>query len=377
MNLNRIVNAFGTVDSVPFAPRAKLIAPALGAAAITAGGNVLSNVLGGIFNSNANKQNIALQRETNAQNYKMFKEQQQFNIDMWNKQNEYNTPQAQVQRLLAAGINPQAFFGSGQANVAGQIQSPNAPTAQAPHVNPFQPDLNTGDAVNAYYQSQLMTAQKRKINAETQHTELANQFDYESLADRLKSLREMAKRDDYLGQIARTQLSYEQDSYYWRLKSLRNDISLQYDQMNQNKENIMAARLQNDLHKIQIAYAPKLNDAQLKQYYTSVAQINAQIGLINANRMLTDAQRINEIEKKTGIIIENGMKGLDYNLQKAVQKYVIQDYENNSQLLQNDVRDYEANWWNNTIKGYIPFASGAAVGLSTQFKPRPVRIKGF
>ena len=35
---------------------------------------------------------------------------QYFNVDMWNKSNEYNSPQNQVKLLLAAGINPAAYF---------------------------------------------------------------------------------------------------------------------------------------------------------------------------------------------------------------------------------------------------------------------------
>ena len=64
-----------------------------------------------------------------------------------------------------------------------------------------------------------------------------------------------------------------------------------------NNERIYAARLQNGLYEVQLAYAPKLNDAQLKQYYATVNQLNALLGLINANRLLTDEERKHEIEK--------------------------------------------------------------------------------
>lgn len=305
----------------PFAPRSKM--NPLGEAAISALGGVASSLLGGIFNSSANSKNVAMQRETNAQNYQIFKENQAWNEDMWNKQNEYNLPEKQVQRLLAAGINPSAVFGSGSATPAGAVGSVSTPTMQAPRVNPYQPNFNVGDAVNAYQQSQILTAQKRKMNAETAHTELVSEFERKSMIDRLNSLHHLAKRDDYIGQIAKTQLEYEQAALYWRVKSAKNDVMLQQDEMRLNSEKLYAARLQNGLYEVQLAYAPKLNEAQLKQYYATVNQLNASIGLINANKLLTDEQKKHEIEKRTSTIIDNGLKGFDFEIKKQVKNYVI------------------------------------------------------
>lgn len=343
MNLNRIVNALGTVDSVPFAPRCKLVtadptvsdtttpAPkkksvgsAIGSALLTGLGNVASNLLGGIFQSNSNKENIAMQRETNALNYKMFKEQQAFNVDMWNKQNEYNTPQAQVDRLLAAGINPQAFFGAGQANTAGQINSPTAPTMQAARVNPYSPDLKVGDAVNAYYQSQLMNAQKKNINADTQHTEMVTLYEQKSMADRLKYLQKQAQREDWLGQLAKTQLKYEETSLNNRLLQLQNDVFMQNQQMDLNAENIIQARLQNDLYRLQVVYQPKMNDALLKQYYATTQKAFAEAKLALSNATLSEKEAELVAKKIVGQVIDNGLKSYDYNLKEQTIDTIVQ-----------------------------------------------------
>lgn len=52
-----------------------------------------------------------------AQNYKYSKKlmelQYQQNLDLWNKQNAYNAPSAQMQRLQAAGLNPNLVYGNG------------------------------------------------------------------------------------------------------------------------------------------------------------------------------------------------------------------------------------------------------------------------
>lgn len=48
----------------------------------------------------------------------------QFNLDVWNMQNEYNTPQAQMQRYLDAGLNPNLIYG--QSNMSGDVKSATA-----------------------------------------------------------------------------------------------------------------------------------------------------------------------------------------------------------------------------------------------------------
>ena len=74
----------------------------IGAAMITAGGSLLSNLLG--FGSQA---------ATNKAQMQLAEYQYEKNLEMWNRQNEYNLPSAQRQRLLDAGLNPALMYGSG------------------------------------------------------------------------------------------------------------------------------------------------------------------------------------------------------------------------------------------------------------------------
>ena len=50
---------------------------------------------------------------------------QQWNLEMWNKENEYNDPRAQMERMVAAGINPNAVASgiAGNGSMAGSIAS--------------------------------------------------------------------------------------------------------------------------------------------------------------------------------------------------------------------------------------------------------------
>ena len=357
-------NVMGTIDSCPYAPRSKQDLLGIGSI-ISGGASVLGNLLGFGSSQSANETNLQIARETNAQNYKMFQEQQAFNEQMWNKQNEYNLPANVAKRLLEAGINPSAVFGSGSVTPAGQLTSPNANPMQAAHVSPYSFDLTgVGQAVNSYFQNQLVNAEKKRTNAETAHTEFLTMEGNKKLLPTLEFLENQSKKEGVLGDIARSQLRYAQDSYFWKLKQLRNEVRAQDDQSRFMAEKTYEQRLQNGLMEVQLAYAPKLNEAQLRQYYATVSQLKAQIGLINSNRMLTDEQRKHEIEKKTGQIIQNGLSGLSFELRKATQDYVEQQTIYETKQLINEVEDYNSSWWNRTIQGYIPFASGSATAAT-------------
>ena len=68
-------------------------------------GNVASTILQGQYNSRIAGENYAYSRDLAAL-------QNQYNIDMWNMNNEYNSPKNQLQRLIAAGLNPNLAYGT-------------------------------------------------------------------------------------------------------------------------------------------------------------------------------------------------------------------------------------------------------------------------
>lgn len=98
-------------------------------------------------------------------NYQLQKRQNQKayeqNMEMWNKQNLYNNPTQQMERLKAAGLNPNLVYGNGATTTAGQ----------GPTKLPAQPNINTGlDALSKlgqYQNIQLTKAQTDNVQAET------------------------------------------------------------------------------------------------------------------------------------------------------------------------------------------------------------------
>ena len=323
----------------PFAPNMKCN-PALAAAApalIEAGGSALSSLLGGIFGSasqsSANKTNLEIARmnqqairETNNMNYNIHQSDIAQQERMWKLQNEYNDPSAVVQRLQRAGVNPAFLGGQGLSSPASSMSVPSGAPMQAPTLDyqqqPYDISGAFQGAVNAFTQSRLASAAINKNEAETHGIQLDNEEKQKGMQDRLEYLSKMAKEKGYLGELAKTQLDFELKSFNIRQAMLGADYTMQLKQINNAQEQFNQARLQNELYKVQLAYAPKLNEAQLKQYYETVNQIKAQIGLINANKLLTDAERERQIVQKTGDIIDNGMKGLSYEIQNATKDYI-------------------------------------------------------
>lgn len=83
----------------------------------------------------ANK-NLQSVQDTNAQNYKIWQEQKDYDYTKWKEELAYNTPQAQRERLEAAGINPQLAMnnlttGEATSNAGGQTP----PTMEAPQID--------------------------------------------------------------------------------------------------------------------------------------------------------------------------------------------------------------------------------------------------
>ena len=317
-------DVMGTIDSCPYVPRGKCIDPVTGAALISGGASLLGDILGFGSSQSANQMNLEIAKMNNEHQYKMFQEQMAYNTDMWNKQNEYNLPSNVAQRLKDAGINPSAVFGSGSATPAGELTAPNLPALQQAHVSPYSFDLTgVGQAVNSYFQNQLVNAEKKRTQAETAHTEFLTMEGNKKLLPTLEFLENQAKKEGVLGDIARSQLRYAQDSYFWNLKQLRNEVRAQDDQTRFMAEKTYEQRLQNGLMEVQLAYAPRMSEANLRQYYLTNKQIMASTGLILANQTLTRQEALHEAEKRIGTIIDNGMKGLDFKLKEETKRYTI------------------------------------------------------
>lgn len=162
-------------------------------------GGVPGAVVGGVIGAGASLVGDAVNYFTNKSNNNQ-------QIKLWNMNNAYNTPAAQMQRLRAAGLNPNLVYGSG--SVVGNSSS-GAPTVQRPDVG-----SGIGQAGNIVSQMyQLIQAQMNiiKTQADTKNVEAntdntvantqgqvySNQFAANSFDDRLMQVRNDAQGSFY------------------------------------------------------------------------------------------------------------------------------------------------------------------------------------
>lgn len=119
--------------------------------------------------------------------------QQQYNKELWDYQNAYNTPQAQMERLKAAGLNPHLIYGSGSAGAgnAGAIAPTEVPVRQATRAE--IPDLAMRRLIVRQMDAQY-AATRQNIEAVKARTALT---DVEMALKNLKVMQESARSKNY------------------------------------------------------------------------------------------------------------------------------------------------------------------------------------
>ena len=375
------------VSSVP----QKRIAPAVGAALI-GGGVALANGIGSLVsqadtnktNEWIAKQNAQSQRETNEMNYRiaqegnrwnqtMMREQNEFNERMYERQLYENSPQRQVELLKAAGLNPASQFGN--VTPAGQLSSADAKSYEraqmvAPQLNYRKEPLDfsgvgnsVGSAINTYMQTKMLNANVKNTEATTQNINVQTEKERKSMQSYLNFLEAQSKKEGIQGEIARRELSFFNDSYQARLDLLHGDGMIQRKNLIMLDKQIEGVALDNTLKEIQNAFQNQLNEKQLQQMDATLSQIHAQIGLINANKLLTDEQRLHEIEKKVGQTIENGLKGIDFKIKEETKDYVMNDVKNRSYILGKEAKNWVSGERLRRLTSIIPFTSQTSKAL--------------
>lgn len=188
--------------------------------------DMLSNALGLLGTGG----NIASTLLSNEANKSLLRERNQMAIDQWKRENEYNLPKNQVERLLAAGLNPALMYENG----ASGLVSATSPDFEAAHFLAPQVDP-------------LTMANIAKLNAETKSIEDANSRENEKQPLTLESLQadidsiyqsiEESESRMHLN-VALSEKAYKEadnlyqeylylrDTMEFRIKSAFNDMSL-------------------------------------------------------------------------------------------------------------------------------------------------------
>lgn len=295
--------------------------PAIAAALIAGGASVGSNIIGGIFNRNAqrsaNRTNLAIARETNAQNYQIFREQNEFNKEQLNNYLQYNTPAAQRARFEDAGINPYMALGNMQnGNAQSALTSANSAPMQATQVQPENGMANgiQGALLNA---ATVMSAvsDARLKNAEADKRNLENGVFAQDFANRMAEIRSRIGLND----SSRDKNKSEQNIYDFDFK-FKNDTlanAMKLSDISVQQGDALLNRTLAETTKIQVETDVMNWDLGLKKKYdeqlikTNLANAIADYfvklqGIKESNnRMRNDNIRTNNDTRRVGIEQQN------------------------------------------------------------------------
>lgn len=163
-------------------------------------GGVASTALSGAIGMGSDALNYKEQKKLAKDQYyydlDKMNRQNAFNLEMWNRNNLYNTPEAQMSRLKAAGLNPNMIYNNGSASTGNSSSPPEMVAAgrQVPNFRGFGLDrLSTLGSIMANVLD-LQQKQAGIENMEETNRQLALQNDLLSQDKDLKSQDLIIKR---------------------------------------------------------------------------------------------------------------------------------------------------------------------------------------
>ena len=301
-------------------------------ATVSAGGNIVNDVVGQIFAKRNIKNQLAANKE-------LGRYTNQMNIENWNRQNEYNTPKAQMQRYKDAGLNPNLIYGQGNPGNASGIHDYSQPQTDVSLPTPKAP-LNTIEQ----YQN------LRQQNADIDNTKQQTQNAVTNQAKDLLLL-EYEKRfgaERRLWENANLAQSF-------KLGAQRFDLGAQELRQQIMKANQTELLLPYQNIALQAEYAVKAR--AMEKYNMDISILNQQREEIKARIELMKVEKDAKKMGLPGIQWDNMLKGQQYNQRMKLNPLEVEGAQKN------------LNWlpWKNasTIIGTgVGAAVGAGIGVS-------------
>lgn len=191
-------------------------------------------------------------------------------LEQWNRANAYNTPESQMARLKAAGLNPNLVYGNGSAT--GNTTPASSPRYSAPTVQyQYRNPLNVVSMLSMYQDMALKNAQIDNVKAQT---DAVNQrtindtvredilgFERERGPELQSIFNTKARRDlnEYEGRV-RPGLAYQLESLKEsaRRGSLENDLAMQRLQL--GSKGLVGADLENERKRTEVIFNQFRND---------------------------------------------------------------------------------------------------------------------
>lgn len=263
------------------------------------------------------------------QNYKYSKKlmelQYQQNLDLWNKQNEYNSPTAQMQRLQAAGLNPNLVYGS---SVAGN--SSNNTSTSLGSVSPVDYTDSMFKGVSAVTNMKLARSTVRRQETQNQldlalaaNKALDTQYLRETLNSRVSYQNELTKFS-----LQQWPLILQQQKNVITIQGKDIDLKMQeyYNAQLEGKRIAAQTKLTNkeaDKLALEIEAFPQYLDNLRSQTYANRVNANANAVNAAANKKNADTNRFlaRSTAKRNDFL--NALTKIDTAIKKGLKPYEI------------------------------------------------------
>lgn len=339
---------------------------AMGSAAITAVGNYATA-----------KSNQAAQREAQIRQHEfdvdMFNRQAQFSREERDNAREYNTPRAELERKLAAGINPYSGDEQGMSPVA---STPSQGNTVGADIEPMPNIL--GSAFNTYMQSRMLSMNQQKVNAEVRNidadTNIKNaraQIERETVKEQILRIAEDSKRSYWERKNAMSLYKQLDVQARYAEQLTKGQLSIQDVHVREAESRIALNNANEQMQKILVEYAPRMQEAQLSHYKAMNVQLYASANELNARALVDKAQEALTWLQSRGQDLSNEQQKaiFAYSLSEAMARAVYM--ENKAKNEGNEFMFRKAQHYLNSANTVLK-AAGIAAGAAISFLGAPM-----
>ncbi|WP_290535082.1 hypothetical protein [Alistipes sp.] len=249
----------------------------LGALVGSLGTSLISGAIDDMFSSQNQARNwqykqLEMQQQQRY-NERNMQKQFEYSTRAWQMQNEYNDPTNAVARWRAAGVAPQAVFGSspGGSGVAGSLDTPDSSNPNASGTQSsrgYAPVMTPAEAINLRNQTKVADSQVKvnEANAAKIEAETEGQTKENKLKDTIQRIKDFESWD--------AQRVAFWDNIQQRLDAATksSDLDLKAEMFNKIKQDINESKSRE-----------KLNDRQRANYDAVEDEIEARINNLNAD----------------------------------------------------------------------------------------------
>ena len=162
-------------------------------------GALAGGAMGIIGNTIQNRQNQNLASQQQQWSEQMQASQQDWDLAQWERMNLYNSPQAQMARFAAAGLNPHLIYGKGNPG--------NAMPLRSPDIKPYSraQAKNVMEGINVFgqhYQFKNLQAQTDNVEAQAENTRADTKIKYLERIEKFLSNDKLMAQQPYFKDMA-------------------------------------------------------------------------------------------------------------------------------------------------------------------------------